>query len=79
MPILELLKKDEIIHHIQVIIEDAVIKYSENIMIIKDEEYINGDYVFMCFETDIVSEKITHIPLNIKDDQYIKFLETLTK
>lgn len=48
-PILELLNMEEIIHHIQIITEDAVISYDENKMRVEDKEYVNGDYVFMVF------------------------------
>ena len=82
MPILQSLKPTQINHYIQIIIEDAIISYDENIMIINDEEYINGDYVYMVFEYDgnpenSFEKKIERIPLSVKDDQYIKFLETL--
>jgi hypothetical protein len=74
MPILEFLKNDVIINYIQIITDDAVISYNENISRVEDKEYINGDYVFMVFEFE---KKNTHIPLCISDDQYIKFLNTL--
>jgi len=79
IPILELLKTDEINYHIQLITEDAVINYNENIMMVNDEEYVNGDYVFMCYETYCDAEKIIRIPLSVIDDQYMTFLKTLKK
>jgi len=82
MPILELLKTDEIIHHIQIIIENAIISYDENIMSIQDEEYINNDYVYMVYESEgdvenLFEKKITRIPISVRDDQFINFLYTL--
>lgn len=82
MPILELLKTNDIMNHIEIIMEDAIILYDEDKIRIEDKEYMNGDYVFMVYECDGDSEnlfekKITRIPLSVKDDQYIKFLKTL--
>ena len=82
MPILELLKVDDIIHHIQIIMENSIISYDENIMRIEYKEYMNGNYVFMVYECDedsknLFEKKITRIPLSVRDDQYINFLETL--
>ena len=79
IPILELLKSDEIFHHIQLITEDAVVNYDENTLSVNDEKYINNDYVFMCFETASDTEKITYIPFSVKDNEYIKFLKMLIK
>ncbi len=54
--------------------------YGENTMRINDEDYFNKDYIFMCFETisnseKLLDKKITYIPLSVKDNEYIKFLE----
>ena len=80
IPILELLKSDEIIHHVQLIIEDAVVNYDENTLRVNDEKYVNENYVFMCFETASDAEKKNaYIPLSVKDNEYIKFLKMLIK
>lgn len=76
MAIIELLNMNDIIHYIEIIKVDEVILYDENIIKVKDEEYINGDYAFMVFESE---KEITHIPLKLRDDQYIKFFKNLTK
>ncbi len=74
-PILQLLKNDDIKQCIQMITEDAIISYNENVMRIKDNEYMNNNNVYMVYQsTDNVTE---YIPLSVKDDQYIKFLQTL--
>jgi len=74
IPILELLNMDKIVHYIQIITENAVISYNENKMRVEDKEYINGDYMYMVFESE---NKITYIPFSVIDDQYIIYLKTL--
>jgi hypothetical protein len=79
IPILESLNNKELNMYIQNITEDAVTTYDENIIRVEDKEYTKGDYVFMEFETIGDSKKVTHIPISIKDAQYIRFLEELLK
>ena len=84
IPILELLKTDDIMNYIQIITENAIISYDENIMMIDDKEYINSNYIFMVYEFDRNSEslfekKTKNIPLSVRDDQYINFLKNLIK
>ena len=45
-------------HHIQIITEDAIISYDENIMRIEDKEYVNVDYVYIVYED---TEKKIHV------------------
>lgn len=63
-------------YHIQIITEDAIISYDENIMRIEDKEYVNGDYVYIVYED---TEKKYMYPLKVKDEQFIKFLKKLIK
>jgi len=74
-PILKLLTLDEVDLRIQLITEDVVINYDENIMRCNDTEYMNGNYVYMVFQ----DEENPIIPLSIVDDQYIKYLENYKK
>lgn len=63
-------------YHIQIITEDAIISYDENIMRIEDKEYVNGDYVYIVYED---TEKKYMYPLKVKDEQFIQFLKKLIK
>lgn len=63
-------------YYIQIITEDAIISYDENIMRIEDKEYVNGDYVYIVYED---TEKKYMYPLKVKDEQFIKFLKKLIK
>ena len=63
-------------YHIQIITEDTIISYDENIMRIEDKEYVNGDYVYIVYED---TEKKYMYPLKVKDEQFIKFLKKLIK
>ena len=74
MPILEMLTDYEINNYITMIIEDAIIYYSEDKIRVEDNYYINGDYIFITYITNNI---VDYIPIKLIDEQYIKFLKTL--
>ena len=79
IPILEMLTANEIDNYITMIIEDAIIYYSEDKIRVEGNYYTNGDYIFMTYINNNDKNIVDYIPIKLIDEQYVKFLKTLIR